>query len=96
VTETPPIRLDTDTVLVRPVRTRVRKFKGRTLVAGATAGFELDEVGAFIFTKLNGRTSIAEIGAAIAAEYQVAPEEATADAIELLQELVDNGLIKPA
>lgn len=95
VPETPDsAQLDGDSILARPVRTRVRKFRGKTLVAGPSAGYELDEVGALILSKINGRTNIADIGLAIAEEYDISAGEATADVIELLQPLADNGLLK--
>lgn len=47
----------------------------------------LNEVGARVFQLVDGFTSVAEIAAKIAAEYQVSAEQAERDTLEFLREL---------
>jgi hypothetical protein len=53
----------------------------------------LDEIGAAIWERLDGHTTVREIGRALAAEYQVSEEQATSDALGLIQDLEQAGLV---
>ncbi|MEV4330986.1 PqqD family protein [Streptomyces sp. NPDC049597] len=75
---------------------RVRKFRGSLLVARADSTLELDEVAEFIFKRLDGAMTVREIGEQLSAEYDVSAEEATADSIELLSELLASGMVSVA
>ena len=91
MTEAAP--LAPSTVLKRPPTTRLRKFRGRLLLANTKTAFELDEVGQFIIARIDGRSSITDIGLAIAGEFDISAELATADASEMLALLVENELV---
>lgn len=88
--------LGVDSVLARRRTTRVRRFRGQLFVATGTTAIELDEVGAFIFARVNGKASIAAIGAAVAAAYEVPVDVAAGDALELLEQLVAEGIVEPS
>jgi len=91
MTEATP--LTAETVLKRPPTTRVRKFRGRLLLANTSTAFELDEIGQFIIARIDGKKPISALGEALAAEFDVSADEATADAAELLSVLVENQLV---
>jgi pyrroloquinoline quinone biosynthesis protein D len=74
----------------------VRKFRGALLVARADSTLELDEVAEFIFKRLDGTTTVRQIGEQLSTEYDVSAEEATADSIELLSELLAYGMVTVA
>ncbi|HET6356856.1 PqqD family protein [Streptomyces sp.] len=80
-------------VVRRSADIRVRKFRGRLLVARADDTVELDEVAEFIFKRLDGTSTIRKIGEQLAGAYDVSADEATADSVELLTDLLRAGLI---
>ena len=53
----------------------------------------LNEVGARIWSMVDGRRSVREIAAAIADEYQVSMAQAEADALTFLEDLASRGAI---
>ena len=55
--------------------------------------FSLDDVGGRIWELCEGDRSVAEIADALAAEYDAEPAAIQADALELLGELRDEGLV---
>ena len=72
---------------------------GRKVSAGATdldAIFTLNEVGALIWERVDGTATVAEIAAAVAAEFQVSEPEALADTRDFLTALAAEGLVCPA
>lgn len=87
------VTLTTDTVVKRPMTTRVRKFRGKLLLANSSTAYELDEVGAFVIGRVDGRTSVGGIGEKVAAQWDVTVDVATTDVIDMLAPLVENGLI---
>jgi pyrroloquinoline quinone biosynthesis protein D len=55
--------------------------------------FSLDEVGGRIWELCEGDRSVADIAAAVAAEYDAEADVVAADALELLAELKEAGLV---
>ena len=55
--------------------------------------FAINPVGEFIWTKLDGEKSLAQISEAIAASFAVSREQALAEAEEFVRELLREGLI---
>jgi phosphatidylserine decarboxylase len=53
----------------------------------------LDEVGTFIWQQIDGRRSVADILAALVAEYEVEENEARADLAAFVEELAGRKLI---
>ena len=78
-----------DTVVKRALDARVRQIGERQLVARGRDVLELNELAAVIWRLADGSRSAAEIGQAVAAEYDVPPEAALADVLEFLTELAD-------
>jgi coenzyme PQQ biosynthesis protein PqqD len=58
--------------------------------------FALDDVGGRIWELCEGTSSVAEIALALAEEYDADASLIEADALELLSELKDEGLVAPA
>lgn len=56
--------------------------------------YGLNPVGAFIWSKIQEPRKIEEVRDSILEEFDVGREECEADLMELLQELLDNGLIE--
>lgn len=77
---------------LRPL-VRVRNFRGKLLVAGATAAVELSETAAFIYDAIDGERTVTDLGARVADEYDVPLEVAVTDVAELVAELSEADLI---
>ena len=56
--------------------------------------YHLNPVGTFIWEHCDGEHSVAQIAAALTAEYQVSPEEAAQDCQQFIGELVTEGLLQ--
>lgn len=55
--------------------------------------YTLNEVGSLVWKFLDGQTSISEIVDAVCSEYDITPEEAQKDVVELIGSLEKAGLI---
>ncbi|MBN1420689.1 MAG: PqqD family protein [Planctomycetes bacterium] len=87
-----------DAVPVRNDGFVVRKLGDETLVL-AESGEEvhlLDEVGTFIWERIDGARTVGDIAGAVASTYEVDPAEAESDAEEFLEELLGKGVIRMA
>ena len=78
----------------RRMDTRVRKFRGKFLVAGRDReAFELSETAEFIFRRIDGKRTVQEIGSMVAEEFGAPLEMAIDDCAELISELVEGRVI---
>jgi hypothetical protein len=68
----------------------------RAGVANLEAIFTLNGVGSAIWNHIDGRASVADLGRAIAAAYEVGPDAAAADVAEFVDLLVTKGLVVAA
>jgi hypothetical protein len=68
---------------------------GQAVIINLNAGtyVSLNETGSFLWERLDGRATLAEIAAALAEEYDVAPAVPRPDVLALAQELLGEGLI---
>ena len=80
------------TVPARGITVRVRRFRGKTLIASNGTALEMDDVGAFIFDRVDGSTSIGDIAHALAREYEVSEAVASEDCIEFVASLITAGI----
>lgn len=85
--------LSPETIIYRPLKTRVRRFKGQLYVANSEKGFELDEVSTLALRHVNGVRRISEIADEVASSYDVDPGVVTADLVELFEGLVIEGIL---
>ncbi|MGQ4417995.1 PqqD family protein [Streptomyces sp. SAS_269] len=83
-------------VLSHATYIQVRKYRGHLIVALDDEAVELDDVTEFIFKRLDGAARVRDIGEAVAAAYEVPVDEATADSIEVLTDLLMGGYVKVA
>lgn len=74
---------------------RVRNTGGRLVVTADGASLELSESAGFVFGRVDGTRTVGEIGALLAAEYDIDLAEATADAAEVLAELLAHNMLWP-
>ena len=65
-------------------------------VGDLNAIFTLNAVGATIWTLIAGATPLERLAGAIAAEYEVSPDDAARDVSEFVQLLTDKGLLVTA
>lgn len=79
-----------------------RNIAGETLVVPVRGRrgdldsiYNLNEVACFIWNRIDGSTSLAEIAAGVCSEFEVAPESAEADVREFVAVLEEAGLIAP-
>ena len=56
--------------------------------------FSLDPVGAAIWDRMAAPVSLDDLASAIAAEYEIAPEECRGDIADLLEDMLTHGLIQ--
>ena len=74
-----------ETILV-PVRGRVGDLDSI---------YNLSEVASFIWSRIDGRTTVPAIVDEVCTEFDVAPETAASDALEFIAHLQSAGLIEP-
>src|SRR5512136_2583227 len=77
-----------------------REVAGELIVVPITAGvgdldsiYTLNEVGATVWTLIDGRTTLDAIVTAVARDFEVASDQAKADVLEFITSLADAGLI---
>ena len=63
-------------------------------VAGTDCIYTLDPVGAFIWDKLDGRPTFADLQLSLVAKYEVTPQAVAADLLEFVQELESAGAVR--
>jgi hypothetical protein len=63
-------------------------------VADMDCIYTMNPLGAFIWEKLDGRMTMADLQAAIAAEYAADPEVIVADLLEFVHELESAGAVR--
>jgi hypothetical protein len=82
-------------VAERGLQVQVRKVAGQLTVAGpdGAGSAELSDTAALVWRAIDGRRTVREVGALLAAEYDVDVEEAVQDVLDMVAELVDLGLL---
>jgi hypothetical protein len=66
----------------------------RSGIAGIDCLFTADEVGSFLYARLDGRRDAAALAALVAEEFDVAEERALVDVLEFLEALCEAGLAR--
>jgi hypothetical protein len=80
--------IDPDAVVGRALSARTRRVGDKQLVARGQNVMELNEVAAAIWKMADGRRTAMQIGEQLAAEYEVSTEEALADVVEFVSEMI--------
>ncbi|HET8945625.1 MAG TPA: PqqD family protein [Candidatus Polarisedimenticolia bacterium] len=90
-----------DSVLVPAPDVVAREIAGQHLlvpirsgIAGIDCLFTADEVGSFLYARLDGRRDAAALAALVAEEFDVAEERALRDVLEFLEALCEAGLAR--
>lgn len=85
-----------ETVFVKSDEVIVRVIDGETVLLDLNSGiyYSLDDVGGRIWELIDGEKPLSSIVAKIADEYDVAPEQALEDAVELMADLAGEGLTR--
>jgi hypothetical protein len=83
-----------ETVVGRVPDARIRRVGKTQLLARGDTIVELNETGTLIWKLADGKRSVQEISVLMQQEYDVAPDEARADAVEFITELLDARLMK--
>jgi hypothetical protein len=68
----------------------------RGQVGDLDAIYNLNQVGAFIWKLIDGRTSLRQIVDAVGAEFEVASEDAEKDTLQFIAALEEAGMIEPS
>ncbi|MEE4271903.1 MAG: PqqD family protein [Thermoanaerobaculales bacterium] len=80
-------------IVVRRIADEVLLVPTTGELAGLQKIFVLDEVGCFIWERLDGRRSLEEISRLIAGEFAVEEDRAHADVLDFTGALTDAGLV---
>ncbi|MFF5970037.1 PqqD family protein [Streptomyces sp. NPDC012769] len=92
-TEQTAVPLTETSVPSRRLDARTRRTRSGMLIAGPDQAFELTETAAEIWTLLDGRRTVAEIGRKLAETYDIDAETATNDVLEILETLAGSQVI---
>ena len=83
-----------DAVVKRALDARARRIGDNQLVARGQEVKELNEVAAVVWRLADGTRSARQISEEVAGEYEVSPEEALADVLEFVTEMVQADFMK--
>ena len=94
-------QVTTDSKLVVSDSIVTREIVGETLLVPITGTlaklqevFSLNETGAFLWSRMDGETTLSEVGEAMAVEFEVDATSATQDVLMLAQELFELGVLE--
>ncbi|MGL4235440.1 pyrroloquinoline quinone biosynthesis peptide chaperone PqqD [Tabrizicola sp.] len=79
--------------LPRGVRTHHDRVRDTEVLLGPERALMLDEIGAAILSEVDGKRSVAEISALLAARYGAPPDAVQSDVVEFLGDLADKRLL---
>ena len=83
-----------DTIERNPDVTLCEQYEGRRVLFDPVtgAGFELNDVGVFVWRHLDGHHSSSDIVRAMQRKFHQVPAEAAQDVEDLIRHLIDRGL----
>lgn len=88
-------RADPHAVVPRvPLHVRARRIKGSLLVLGYEITMELAPPADFIWLRIDGATSVAELADQVTAEFAVDRHTALEDVGDLVRQLTEHGLLE--
>ncbi|MFD5483314.1 PqqD family protein [Streptomyces hawaiiensis] len=73
---------------------RIRSSEGAILLARYDQAYELPDVAAFIWRRVNGTDRVESIARAVAENYGIDGDTAFTDTAEMLEWLLEDGLIR--
>ncbi|MFF5488117.1 PqqD family protein [Streptomyces virginiae] len=78
----------------RVLGVRIRRMKDDFLIGDEDRVLLIEDSAAFIFASLDGRRSTLDVARLLAQEYGVDEEQALADVVEFLSDLVEQGIVE--
>jgi hypothetical protein len=90
------MKLDSTSIITASKDQLASDIGGETVILGLTAGryYGVDAVGARVWHLIQAPARVADVCAAIVAEYEVEPARCEADVLELLRRMLDAGLVE--
>jgi len=87
--------IDSDSRLRRKDKVLAHQVEGKEVLLRLDSGeyYALDEVGSCIWALCDGTRSVGEVVAKLDEEYDAPPDTIRSDALELLQDLLDEKLV---
>ena len=84
------------TYLIRSKDVAWKELDGEAVVLNLDSGiyFTLNATGTAVWERINGTTSLEEIGRGLCEQFEVTMEQAQRDLLELTQTLLDEGLVR--
>ncbi len=89
-----PIQPDSRPVLPRHIKLRFDKARDSWVLLSPERALVLDEIGADILQRVDGKASVSQIAAQLAAEYDAPLADIAADVTAFLQDLADKRLLE--
>lgn len=90
------ITADSKPALPRHIKLRHDAGRGRWILLAPERVFEPDEIAANILKLCDGQTSVEDIAAQLAKDYNAPADQIRDDVIDILQELADKGAVTTA
>lgn len=82
--------------LPRHIKLRHDAGRGRWIILAPERVYDPDDIAVAVLQRCDGASSVDEIAAALAAEYQAPVDVIVADIVTMLQELADKGVVTAA
>lgn len=90
------MKLSLESIVVASKDQMASDIAGETVILGLAEGiyYGLDTVGARVWQIIQSPTTVADVRRMIVSEYEVKPERCEADLLDLLQKMIDAGLVE--
>ncbi|GHG93637.1 PqqD family protein [Streptomyces lanatus] len=85
-----------NSVIRHCLEVRIRSSQGAILLARYDQAYELPEVAAFIWRRVNGTDRVEDIAGSVAEHYGIDAGTALDDTVEMLEWLLEEKLVKTA
>lgn len=89
------ISRDSTPSLPRGVRLRNDPVRGRVVLLAPERVLMPDAASVAILEALDGATAVKDVARALSERFEAAPDEIERDAVALLQQLADDGFVRP-
>lgn len=85
-------------ILTRSERVVAQQAQGEQVLLALDTGqyYTLNEVGSMVWALFDGSASLASVVTAVCAEFEAPPQVVEADVVELVRDLLDEGLLVEA
>jgi pyrroloquinoline quinone biosynthesis protein D len=80
--------------LARHAKLRFDQARSQWIINAPERVFELDETAAEVLQRLDGERSLGDVAEALAAEFDAPRDDILSDVLEMLQPLLDKGMLR--